>query len=170
MDEVMTMKWTPVKKAVAACAAIGVGLLIVSSRKRYHEHNHAPVVLDPELDSDTRKVVLAALTRETDLGVLHLLATKLDAAGYDESAKVVRERLAQASRSMGHAVGQGTVWNIRGAQRMLQKLGYDVPLSGVDGPRTRDAVAKFQSLHDLDVDGIIGKATFRMLRAVTGGV
>jgi hypothetical protein len=90
--------WTPAKKTVAICAAIGVGLLVVSSRKRYHEHNRAPVILDPELDSDTRKVVLAALAREGDLAVLHLLATKLDAAGYDESARVVRERAIQVSR------------------------------------------------------------------------
>lgn len=115
----MTMiEWTPTKKAVATCAAIGVGLLVVCSRRRWHEHNGAPVVLDPELDSDTRKAVLAALVQEGDPAVLRLFATKLDAAGFDESARVVRERAAQISHihpvvpvPSAHAIPGTPLWH-----------------------------------------------------------
>lgn len=172
------MQWTPAKKAVAVCAAIGLGLLVVSSRKRWRGHNGAPVVLDPELDSDTRNVVLTALAREHDPAVLGILATKLDAAGYDQSAVVVRERSISLLRSPHH-VGQASsgdgnahlehsfghsamVWH---AQNMLRKLGYDVPVNGVEDARTALAVKRFQSLYDLNIDGIIGPKTNAVLAA-----
>jgi len=172
-DEVM-IEWTPAKKTVAACAVIGVGLLVVSSRRRYREHNGAPIVLDPDLDSDTRRVVLVALAHEHDPEVLRVLATKLGAVGHDKTASVVSKRAGEVargngtSRISGYVVGQAGT-NIRWAQSMLQKLGYDVPLSGVYDSRTREAVERFQSLHDLNIDGILGEDTFRMLRALTGG-
>src|SRR5271170_187452 len=150
------MTWTPAKKAVAVCAAIGLGLLVVTSRKRWHDHNGAPVVLDPELDPDTRKVVLTALMRESDPMVLRLLATKLDAAGYDKTATVVRERSVSLLR-VPHRVGEdgsahlehsfghsAMVWH---AQSMLRKLGYDVPVNGIEDAATILAVKRFQSLH-----------------------
>jgi hypothetical protein len=84
--------WSPAKKAVAVCAAIGLGLLVVTSRHRWREHNGAPVVLDPNLDSDTRRVVLVSLAKEYDPAVLRTLSKKLAAAGYDQSAAVVRQR------------------------------------------------------------------------------
>jgi hypothetical protein len=92
VDEEMMTEWTPVKKAVAVCAVIGVGLLVVSSRRRYREHNGAPIILDPDLDSDTRRVVLVALEREYDPALLHTLSDKLAAAGHDKTSRVVRER------------------------------------------------------------------------------
>lgn len=88
-----TMHWSPAKKAVAACAVIGLGLLVISSRRRWRDHNDAPIVLDPDLDSDTRRVVLVALEVEHDPAVLQALATKLAAAGHDRTADVVRERM-----------------------------------------------------------------------------
>lgn len=87
-----TMQWSPAKKAFAVCAAIGLGLLVVSSRRRWRDHNDAPIVLDPNLDSDTRRVVLVALEMEHDPAVLRTLAIKLAAAGHDKTADVVRER------------------------------------------------------------------------------
>ena len=183
-DEKMTMiEWTPAKKAVAVCAAVGVGLLVVHSRRRYREHNGAPIVLDPDLDSDTRRVVLAALEREHDPAVLHTLSDKLAAAGHDKTARVVRERSISLLR-IPHLVGfdysmfpadvavtlraQEAARTLR-AQKMLRKLGYDVPLNGVQDLQTWKAVQKFQSLHDLDIDGIIGVATYAMLRHVMEG-
>jgi N-acetyl-anhydromuramyl-L-alanine amidase AmpD len=193
------MQWTPAKKVVAACAVLGLGLLIATSRRRYRDHNGAPVALDPELDSDTRRVVLAALVRESDPMVLHLLATKLDAAGYDESARVVRERRAHVARVNSHHVGQSEpygerevrerlssgdysvgqsrdgnahlehsfghsamVWH---AQSMLRKLGYDVQVNGIEDAATTLAVKRFQSLHDLDIDGVIDPRTNAALAA-----
>src|SRR5271157_1432892 len=86
-------KWTTKEKAVAIGAAVLTGLLVLQSRRHYREHNGAPVVLDPDLKSETRGAVLAALSRETDPNVLRILAQKLDAAGYHLSAHAVSQRI-----------------------------------------------------------------------------
>ena len=50
---------------------------------------------------------------------------------------------------------------IRGAQRMLQDLGlYHGELDAHFGPKTHEAVQRFQSAHKLLVDGIIGPVTW----------
>ena len=140
---------------------------VVQSRRRYAEHNGSICVLDPDLPREVRRVVMVALEREHDARVLRVLGQKLDAAGYRMSARVVQDR-ADAIAAAGHRVGQvssagsGTVAIV---QRALQKLGYDVAVDGVLGPRTRDAIMKFQSLHDLDIDGLPGPATMAVLRA-----
>ena len=51
-------------------------------------------------------------------------------------------------------------------QRILQKLGYDLGSSGVDGKygkKTADAIARFQSEHGLVVDSVVGIRTWSML-------
>jgi peptidoglycan hydrolase-like protein with peptidoglycan-binding domain len=65
-----------------------------------------------------------------------------------------------------HLVGQDLPRrSVREAQHLLRRLGYDVFEDGVEGPRTRAALKKFQSLHDLDIDGFVGPRTLEMLRA-----
>jgi len=168
------IEWTPAKKAVVAGAAIGMGLLIFSSRRRYKDHNGSALAhsLDPELDAPTRSAVLTALAGEHDPAVLSVLGAKLAAAGFDQTAATVGKRAAEVSRANSpHHVGQAfghsaMVWH---AQRMLRQLGYAVPLTGVQDDATTLAVKRFQSLHDLDIDGIIDPRTNAALAAAVAG-
>jgi hypothetical protein len=91
-------QWTSAKKTFALGAAVGTGLLVLHCRRRYADHNAAPITLDADLKSSTRRVVLAALAGESDPAVLGVLADKLDAAGHERSAELVG---AKAARFMG---------------------------------------------------------------------
>jgi hypothetical protein len=91
--------WTPAKKVIAAGSFIGLGLLVFYSRRKYAEHNGLPIVLDADLDSDTRRAVMAALRYESDVSILHTFAAKLDAANFHKSSDAVRVKL--------HALLQG---------------------------------------------------------------
>lgn len=49
-------------------------------------------------------------------------------------------------------------------QKRLVELGYDPgPVDGARGRRTRAAIKKFQTLHNLEADGIVGKLTMAAL-------
>lgn len=78
-------------------------------------------------------------------------------------------KTAQTKRSsspLQHLVGQeASSRRVREAQRLLSKLGYTLSVTGIDGPRTREAVKQFQSLHDLDIDGVVNFRTLAALRA-----
>lgn len=52
---------------------------------------------------------------------------------------------------------------VRGAQRQLNKHGYNVAVDGAFGPLTKDAVIKFQTRHEITVDGIVGRQTWRTM-------
>ena len=85
--------WTPAKKVFAIGSFIGVGLLVLHSRRKYAEHNGLPIVLDAELDSTTRRAVLLALTYETDAAILRMFAAKLNAADHQKSADAISAKL-----------------------------------------------------------------------------
>jgi hypothetical protein len=167
------VQWTSAKKTFALGAAVGTGLLVLHCRRRYADHNAAPITLDADLKPAARKVVLAALAKESDPTVLGVLADKLDAAGHDRSAELVGTKAAAlTSRVDSEYVGQTYTighYQTLAAQRMLRTLGYDVPLDGFYGQKTKLAVEHFQSLHDLDIDGVLNSATMAMLAALTGG-
>src|SRR5580704_13153513 len=56
---------------------------------------------------------------------------------------------------------------VRGLQRQLRADGYSPgPIDGRYGPRTSNAVRRFQAAHGLDVDGVAGPRTFRELKNV----
>jgi hypothetical protein len=215
-------EWSTPKKVLALGAAVGTGLLVLHCRRRYREHNEAPVTLDPHLDSATRQVALASLVHESDPHVLDAFVGFLARAGYDKTAEVVGCRAASLrSSAAGYAAGYGTgyggdvvgfppgyeggpfygscpagtrsecmpppaklvpltsgefeqrvgQWSpgnvVKQVQTMLYKLGYDVPLSGVQDWKTTRAIERFQSLHDLDITGAIDSATLMSLRAAT---
>jgi Putative peptidoglycan binding domain len=82
-------EWSTPKKVLALGAAVGTGLLVLHCRRRYREHNEAPVTLDPHLDSVTRKVALASLAHESDPAVLDAFVGFLERAGYEKTAEVV---------------------------------------------------------------------------------
>lgn len=49
-------------------------------------------------------------------------------------------------------------------QMILQSLGYDPgPIDGIFGPRTKNAVMRFQRDNGLKVDGIVGPETMRVI-------
>lgn len=60
---------------------------------------------------------------------------------------------------------QGTAGeDVAELQRRLESLGYAVgPIDGIFGPKTKEAVMKFQRDHGLVVDGIVGEETYDML-------
>ena len=57
---------------------------------------------------------------------------------------------------------------VRGLQRRLRADGYSPgPIDGRYGPRTSDAVRRFQAAHGLHVDGVAGPRMFRELKIVS---
>lgn len=60
---------------------------------------------------------------------------------------------------------------VKKIQTQLQRLGYDVGTTGIDGkfgPRTEKAVRRFQQDNGLRVDGIVGPETVKALTATKG--
>lgn len=174
------MAWTSTQKTALAIAAAVAGFCVLQSRRRYAEHNGAPVPLDPDLKKPVREAVLASLHAETDPAVLSQLKAKLEAAGFDRTAETVGARIdqlqgrshggsfhagAQAPRNAAPIVGHGTANIVSSAQQKLHALGWDVETDGVVGLRTRRAIMEFQSLHDLNIDGILGPETLAALDA-----
>jgi peptidoglycan hydrolase-like protein with peptidoglycan-binding domain/tetratricopeptide (TPR) repeat protein len=57
---------------------------------------------------------------------------------------------------------------VRGLQQQLRADGYSPgPIDGRYGPRTSNAVRRFQAAHGLHVDGVAGPRTFRELKIVS---
>ena len=60
--------------------------------------------------------------------------------------------------------------SIRDIQTRLKQLGYDPgPIDGINGPRTKAAVRKFQSDQGLTVDGIVGPNTTAAFEGAEAG-
>ena len=120
--------------------------------------------LDAAIDDDTAKAVHAALDKERDPLMLHAFASKLAAAGHRIAAGLVSAKATLLGSNT--AVGQAATADVREAQKILTDLGYVVEQNGSLGPQTIDAVKKFQSLHDIDIDGQLGPETMVALRRV----
>lgn len=60
---------------------------------------------------------------------------------------------------------EGTVgYDVLQLQMILQSLGYDPgPIDGIFGPRTKNAIMRFQRDNGLKVDGIVGPETMRVI-------
>jgi hypothetical protein len=86
------MTRSTLKSFIALGAVLGVGLLVVQSRRYYREHNGSGIVLDPDLDHGTRIAVLTALELEHDSAILHEFASRLDKAGHHVTASIVSRR------------------------------------------------------------------------------
>jgi len=75
------------------------------------------------------------------------------------SRRVATAVLALGSGYVGHGLGR-----VRALQRRLLQAGYAPgPIDGRYGPRTEQAVMRFQAAHGLQVDGIAGPLTFAHL-------
>ena len=113
---------------------------------------------------------MAALAKEVDPDVLHTLAQKLEAASHHKTALVVAQKSALLEHG-GHVTGQLVVSSrdVMMAQQWLRSLGYSVLVNGVLDSRTVQAVERFQSLHDLDIDGVLTPSTMAMLKAASEG-
>ena len=53
--------------------------------------------------------------------------------------------------------------DVRVLQQLLQQWGYDIPVTGYFYELTDKFVRDFQTKHDLDVDGIVGRCTWDAL-------
>jgi len=149
--------------AAGAGAAVGGGvyfglLALKGPCKKYLATNCC------EEGDSTCDAVRAALEKEKDPTVLHDFATKLRAANYVHAADVIEKRALEITPTA--RVGQ-EMSVVAEVQARLRDLGYDVPQDGRMGPATELAIKRFQSLHDLDIDGQIGAETLRALRAAT---
>lgn len=54
-------------------------------------------------------------------------------------------------------------------QQLLVKNGYPVVTDGFFGPKTEQAVIKFQKQNKIAVDGIVGPQTWNLLSACDAG-
>lgn len=56
---------------------------------------------------------------------------------------------------------------VREIQELLVKAGFPLEVDGIFGPKTRDAVIRFQRQVGLRPDGIVGERTYAALLRVT---
>jgi hypothetical protein len=68
---------------------------------------------------------------------------------------------------LGDGVGFGCE-SVRHVQELLTSNGYPVPADGEFGPGTETAVRAFQADNYLDVDGLVGPATWDILNGFAG--
>ena len=68
---------------------------------------------------------------------------------------------------LGDGVGFGFE-SVRHVQELLTSNGYAVPADGEFGPGTETAVRAYQADNDLDVDGLVGPATWDILSGFAG--
>jgi peptidoglycan hydrolase-like protein with peptidoglycan-binding domain len=68
---------------------------------------------------------------------------------------------------LGDGVGFGCE-SVRRVQELLTSNGYPVPADGEFGPGTETAVRAYQADNDLDVDGLVGPATWDILSGFAG--
>ena len=90
--------------------------------------------------------------------------TKYNLGAYDEATEPSQH--IQKRRVLKYTTPMMTGSDVIICQKILQKLGYDIGSSGVDGKfgkRTESAVKKFQNEHGLVVDGKVGVKTWTML-------
>ena len=161
----MFESWTTSEKLAAALAA-GLGLVLFARRR-----DDAPFVgLDPGLPEEHRRVIQAALARESDPAVLHSLASKLGAAGHRRSAEATAKRADEVRGAFFASGGAGADAHVLRAQICLRALGWEIRADGLLGSDTRRAISEFQSLHDLDIDGFPGPATLHALETASGAV
>lgn len=55
---------------------------------------------------------------------------------------------------------------VREIQALLVRAGYSIKVDGDYGPATKDAVRMFQSLHELEADGVVGPKTMAALNTL----
>lgn len=91
-------------------------------------------------------------------------------AGYHTKMQRVYERLSGnpgvASKAAGMLRMGSTGPKVRELQAMLIRLGYPVKVDGDYGPSTKAAVMQFQKANGIEVDGVAGPETQRVLSAV----
>lgn len=76
---------------------------------------------------------------------------------------------ALAGAELVHALKRGSEGaNVRYLQRRLNALGFTVDVDGKFGSGTEAAVRKLQEVFGYDIDGIVGKATHRLINAQIG--
>lgn len=119
-------------------------------------------LFDAGLDRETCDAAQAALKQEKDPAILHAFATKLRDANHPIAADAIEKRAIEITPSA--RVGQAPTV-VAEAQARLTDLGYIVPRDGVLGTDTIKAIERFQSLHDLDIDGHLTAETLAALRA-----
>ena len=68
---------------------------------------------------------------------------------------------------LGDGVGFGCD-SVREVQALLTSNGYPVPADGEFGPATDTAVRAYQADNDLEVDGLVGPATWDILKGFAG--
>lgn len=93
------------------------------------------------------------------------MATPINPAAYQYELQLARRKREQHPKSL---IGRGSTHRaaVRGVQRRLSELGYEVSTDGVFGEETEQALKEFQESRGAKVDGIVGKETLgKLIRA-----
>lgn len=81
-------------------------------------------------------------------------------AGSGQYAAIIKKVLELIELIIGPAADAAPVMDVRWAQAALAKLGFDPgPVDGQMGPRTQEAIKKYQAARGLEQDGWLGVAT-----------
>ena len=98
----------------------------------------------------------------------HWAIAKCFASNY-EPPKEPEKQPEKGQSTVNKTIRKGNMGElVKQCQTMLQKLGYDLGICGVDGDfgtATEKAVRAFQKAHNLSVDGVVGKNTWAALEA-----
>lgn len=108
------------------------------------------------------RAALTALWRYKSVENIMKFTAQATASAYIGQVAVNGLPKVDTSTVVGYGYNE-TGYQVKTAQYLLKKHGYNIDIDGSYGPKTKAAIISFQKLHKLTVDGYVGTQTWTEL-------